>query len=211
MLTAEAAALVVTAIGVAWFAHRTGRSASWRARLRRLLRHPAVACAAVAFAVAGGRCLALLPRSQDLPRRYADYLPDDGAGAATAALPEAVLAVLLIGGGVVLGAVWLWLRYGGMPGRRGSLLRHGVPVVGGMLLLAGLVGDWIAGRMAPASFGWYLYAPLTNDTDVPPGFGGEPHIAHVMAVSLGVLGLCVLTAIAAFRAGRKETWLSGEG
>lgn len=110
-------------------------------------------------AVAGGGILALLPRSLDLPRRYADYQPDVPAGGATASLPAAVLAVLLISGSVVLAAVWLWLRYGGLSGRRGSLLRHGVPVVGGLLLLAGLVGDWIADRMAPASFGWYLYAP----------------------------------------------------
>ena len=204
-MTAEAAALVMTAVGVAWFAHRMGRSASWRARLRRFLRHPAVVWAAVAFSVAGSGVLALLPRSQDPPRRYADYLPDDGTGDATAALPVAVLAVLLIGGGVVLGSVSLWLRYGGLPGRRGSLLRHSVPMVGGMLLLAGLVCDWIAGRMAPASFGWFMYAPLTDETHVPRGFGGAPRIAHSMAVTLAVLGLWVLTAMAAFRAGRKET------
>jgi hypothetical protein len=155
---------------------------------------------------AGAAALVLLARPQPRSRRYSDYLPDDGTFLPWSdPLPGAVLGALLTGAGVLLIAVWMWLRHGSQPGRYRSLLRDGVPGVGAALLLVGLIGGWIADRMKPSvAFGWYLYPPL-NTPVTPPTFYDQSRALHGLAATLAVLGLGMLTAVAAFRAGRSET------
>jgi hypothetical protein len=213
MWTAQVTAVVGLALGVARLAHGLGRSAGGRARLRRLVLHRAVPWAAAGLSAAGAAVIVLLPWSAELPRRYADYLPDDaggsgarsGAGSGTHPLAQAVLATMLIGGSVLLITVWWWLRYAGPPGRYRSLLRRSVPGVGGLLLLTGLACGWIADRTAPASFGWYMYSPLNDATFSPQIVNGEARAMQGVAATLTVLGLGALTAMAAFRAARRET------
>jgi len=205
MWTVQVSAVAGLTLGLAWLAHGLGRSAGSRARLRRLLLHRLVPWAAAGLVGAGVALLVLLPRPQSPPRRYADYLPSDGPGVGADPLVGSVLATMLIGGGIVLITVWLWLRSAGSAAWYKSLLRHCVPGIGGMLLLIGLVGDWIADRMAPASFGWYLYSPMTEPAIVSRMVNGEARAVHGIAGTLAALGLGVLTAAGAFRAGRRET------
>jgi hypothetical protein len=208
--TVQLSVVVGLTLGLARVAHGVGRSAASRARLRRLVLHRAVPLAAAGLAGAGVALLVLLPRPQELPRRYADYLPGDGPGAGGDPLPGSVLGTLLIGGSLVLVAVRVWLRYAGSPSRPTSLLRHCLPGIGAALLLAGLVGSWIADRMTPVSFGWYLYSPMADQDVMPPIVTGGARAAQGIAATLAVLGLGVLTAVAAFRAGRREATGPGE-
>jgi hypothetical protein len=161
---------------------------------------------ATGLVCAGAAVLVLLPGPQPLSRRYGDYLPDDGTLLPWSdPLPGAVLGALLTGAGVLLISVRMWLRHGSRPGRYRSLLRGGVPGVGAGLLLVGLIGGWIADQMQPSvSFGWYLYPPL-NSPVTPPNFYDQSRALHGIAATLAVLGLGMLTAVTAFRAGRRET------
>lgn len=204
MRTAETSAAVVLALAIAWLAHGLGRSAPRRARLRRLVLHRAFPIAATGIVLVGIALVPLLPRPVGMPRRYADYLPDDQTALGTDPRPGWILASVLIGGGVVLLTVWLWLRYAGAPGSRTSWLGHGPLVVGALMLVLGVGGAWIADRMTPDEFGWYLYAPLTDQPPVPPFLDDRGRIVQGVAAALVALGLGLLTALAAFRTGRHE-------
>jgi hypothetical protein len=200
--TAELAALVAVTWGVAWPAHQLGRSAERRAWWRRRLLHRTVPWGATGLIGLGVLTFVLLPIPQPLPRRYADYLPSDGGGDVSAALGWPAAAGLISTGVLVL-AVWAWLRSGRPSGS--SRLRHVVPATGGALLLASCVGGWIGDRVIPPSFGWFAYAPLT-DAAVAPRFANDQSLGvRQVTTTLAVAGLAALTAMIAFRAGRRET------
>jgi hypothetical protein len=162
--------------------------------------------AAAGLVCAGVAVLVLLPGPQPRARGSSDYLPDDGTFLPWSdPLLGAVLGALLTGAGVLLITVWMWLHHGSQPGRHRSLLRDGVPGVGAALLLAGLIGGWIADWMQPGvAFGWYLYPPLSTPI-TPPTYDDPSRALHGLAATFAALGLGMLTAVAAFRAGRRET------
>jgi heme/copper-type cytochrome/quinol oxidase subunit 1 len=198
---AEAAILVGATVVVAGFAHGVGRSAERRARLRRMTLRRTVPWAAVGLLVAGAAMFVMLPRPSGAPRRYADYLPDAGTGVGL--LPGWVLAALLAGAGLLLLSVWLWLRNDSLPGGRGSRRPLAVAGVAGLLLVVALAMGWITDRSEPG-LGWFVYAPLSNEPPVAPGDQLQ-RTQQAVAATLGLLGLGVLTALAGFQTGRRES------
>jgi heme/copper-type cytochrome/quinol oxidase subunit 1 len=143
-----------------------------------------------------------LPRPSGPTRRYADYLPDAGTGVGLLLLGW-VLATLLVGAALLLLPVWLWLRNDSLPGGRGSRWPRLVACVGGLLLVVALIIGWVADRSEPG-FGWFVYAPLSTERLVAPGDQLQ-RTQQAVAAALGLLGLGVLTALAGFQTGRRES------
>ncbi len=197
---AEAAVLVGATVVVAGFAHGVGRSAERRARLRRMTLRRIVPWAAVCLLGAGTAMFLMLPRPAGAPRRYADYFPDAGTGVGLLLLGW-VLATLLAGAGLLLLSVWL--RNGSLPGGRGSRRRLAVAGVAGLLLVVALAMGWIADRSEPG-LGWFVYAPLSTEPLVAP-VDQLQRTQQSVAAALSLLGLGVLTALAGFKTGRRES------
>ena len=85
------------------------------------------------------------------------------------------------------------------PSRRTRLSAVVLPFLGVVALLVGCIVAW--NQQANASFGWFAYAPLSNDT-----FNGSgiTFVTQGTQIGLGiaVLGLLVLAFWAGFRSGR---------
>jgi len=195
--------VIATLIVVAFAAlgHRLGRVRSDRARVRRVVRRPTF-LAVPAILAGAGLVLAqrLLAVSDEVPRRYADYLPTDAVTPTDLTSLGWLLAAGVGSGSLVLLAVRLWLRHPSAQGR--SLLRHG-PVAAGLLLVAlAVVADWRLSLAGPPQFGWYMYAPMSvEDSGWFPGTGWG--VLHAVTTGVAVSGLAAVCAVVAFRVARR--------
>ena len=84
--------------------------------------------------------------------------------------------------------------------------RHAWTALGVALILLG-VGLYVAARPGPGDYGWFAYTPLDNRT---PAFESAGELVlltrgHVVGAAVTVVGLLVLTAVLAYRSGRRGT------
>ncbi|ACL41280.1 conserved hypothetical protein [Pseudarthrobacter chlorophenolicus A6] len=87
------------------------------------------------------------------------------------------------------------------PSKHTSLSAVAVPFLGIAAVLVGCIVAW--NQQATASFGWFAYAPLSNDAF---NGSGMTFVTQGTQIGLGiaVLGLLVLAFWAGFRSGRRS-------
>lgn len=87
------------------------------------------------------------------------------------------------------------------PSKRTSFSAVVVPFLGVAALLVGCIVAW--NQQANASFGWFAYAPLSNDTFSGSGL---TFVTQGTQIGLGtaVLGLLILAFWAGYRSGRRR-------
>lgn len=87
------------------------------------------------------------------------------------------------------------------PSKRTRLSAVVVPLLGVAALLVGCIVAW--NQQATASFGWFAYAPLSNDM-----FNGSGMVFVTQGTQIGlgiaVLGLLVLAFWAGYRSGQRR-------
>ncbi|SDT58665.1 hypothetical protein SAMN04489743_3762 [Pseudarthrobacter equi] len=86
------------------------------------------------------------------------------------------------------------------PSRRTRLSAVVVPFLGVTALLVGCIVAW--NQQATASFGWFAYAPLSNDTFSGSGLTFVTQGTQI-GLGIAVLGLLILAFWAGYRSGRR--------
>ena len=86
------------------------------------------------------------------------------------------------------------------PARRAGADRLGVVLgLGAVLLVGGTVAAVVLARRGVASFGWFAYAPLTQEVFSPAAIVLQPGVGSSIAVA--VVGLVLVSGAVGYRLG----------
>lgn len=132
------------------------------------------------------------------PQRYADYLPTEPSS--LAGLQRWGVGLVVVGALLVTGVIGhrLARSLAGGPYR----VRPTAVAVLGVILLAAGIGIWQLCPDRPAVYGWFAYAPLSDQTFTPPIIRMRSAGQNAGLV-LAALGAVLVSATAGYRIGHQ--------